>query len=135
MTVATHSGRCHCGAVAFEVDTDLEMVMECNCTHCFRTGVWLTFVLVYDMALLGVLVADQGRVLSGAAVNVLLLFNPTDAYRMLNLAGSGAARAVSGMVGATGGADLGPAVLLPVLVGWVAIPLILASLIFSRREL
>jgi Cu-processing system permease protein len=98
-------------------------------------GVWLTFVLVYDMALLGVLVADQGRVLSGAAVNVLLLFNPTDAYRMLNLAGSSAARAVSGMVGATGGADLGPGVLLPVLVGWVAIPLILASLIFSRREL
>jgi Cu-processing system permease protein len=51
-------------------------------------GVWLVFVLVYDMALLGVLVADQGRVLSETAVNWLLLFNPTDAYRLFNLAGT-----------------------------------------------
>ncbi|MGV3577386.1 GFA family protein [Brevundimonas sp.] len=42
--IETHTGSCHCGAVAFEVETGLDMVMECNCTHCFRTGVWLTFV-------------------------------------------------------------------------------------------
>lgn len=98
-------------------------------------GLWLLFVLVYDMALLGVLVADQGRVLSGTAVKALMLLNPTDAYRMLNLAGLDATRAVSGMVGATGGADLGPAVLIPVLAAWVAVPLMLASWTFSRREL
>jgi len=42
--VKTHTGSCHCGAVAFEVDTDLAEVMECNCTHCYRKGLMLTFV-------------------------------------------------------------------------------------------
>ena len=40
----THAGSCHCGAVAFEVDTDLSQVIECNCTHCYRKGLMLTFV-------------------------------------------------------------------------------------------
>lgn len=26
--VETHAGNCHCGAIAFELDTDLSMVME-----------------------------------------------------------------------------------------------------------
>jgi hypothetical protein len=41
---AVHSGSCHCGAVRFEVTTDLEQVMECNCSHCYRKGLMLTFV-------------------------------------------------------------------------------------------
>lgn len=40
----THEGSCHCGAVTFEVETDLSEVMECNCSHCFRKGLWLIFV-------------------------------------------------------------------------------------------
>lgn len=44
MEVTTHTGSCHCGAVAFEVETDLSSVMDCNCTHCYRKGLWLTFV-------------------------------------------------------------------------------------------
>lgn len=39
-----HAGSCHCGAVSFEVETDLSQVIECNCTHCYRKGLWLTFV-------------------------------------------------------------------------------------------
>ncbi|RZJ32417.1 MAG: GFA family protein [Brevundimonas sp.] len=42
--VQTHRGSCHCGAVAYEVDTDLSQVIDCNCSHCFRKGLWLTFV-------------------------------------------------------------------------------------------
>src|SRR5690606_347981 len=51
-------------------------------------GIWLLFVLIYDTALLGLLVADQGRTVTAGLLNVLLLLNPTDAYRLLNL-GSG----------------------------------------------
>ena len=37
-------GSCHCGTVAFEVETDLEQVIECNCSICRRKGYLLTFV-------------------------------------------------------------------------------------------
>ena len=37
-------GSCHCGEVAFEVETDLEQVLACNCSHCSRKGYLLTFV-------------------------------------------------------------------------------------------
>ena len=40
----TYNGSCHCGRISFEVDGDLEQVMECNCSHCSRKGYLLWFV-------------------------------------------------------------------------------------------
>lgn len=34
----TYQGSCHCGAVAFEVTTELAPVMRCNCSMCRRKG-------------------------------------------------------------------------------------------------
>lgn len=96
-------------------------------------GVWLLFVLLYDMALLGVLVADQGRTLTADAVNLLLLLNPADAYRLLNLSGA----SVSGFAGVAGlGAStgLGPAALLGAMAAWIVVPLAAATALFSRRQ-
>lgn len=42
--MALHKGSCHCGKVAFEVETGLDQVIECNCSHCSRKGYLLTFV-------------------------------------------------------------------------------------------
>jgi Cu-processing system permease protein len=98
-------------------------------------GVWLILVLVYDMALLGVLVVDQGRFLSEAVVNWLLLFNPTDTYRLFNLAGTTQVGAFSGMAGLAAQAHLGPASLIGVLLAWCAVPLLAATWVFSRREI
>jgi hypothetical protein len=39
-----HTGSCHCGAVAFEVDGEFERAIECNCSHCQRKGLLLWFV-------------------------------------------------------------------------------------------
>jgi Cu-processing system permease protein len=68
---------------------------------------------------------------------VLLLLNPTDAYRLVNLGGT--AGAISGMGSGMGGvadiATLAPAALLAALLAWAAIPLAAAILVFSRREL
>ena len=96
-------------------------------------GIWLVFVLVYDMALLGLLVVDQGRTVTGEMLNVLLLLNPTDAYRLINLGGT--TGAISGMGGVADIATLAPAALLAALLAWAAIPLAAAILVFSRREL
>ncbi|KAA3499308.1 ABC transporter permease [Rhizobium rhizogenes] len=96
-------------------------------------GIWLFFVLIYDMALLGGLVAAQGRSLPGGLLDFLLLANPTDAYRLLNL-GSGGAAALSGMGGLAKNSILTGGVLLAALCAWTVVPLGLASLFFSRRD-
>jgi Cu-processing system permease protein len=98
-------------------------------------GIWLVFVVIYDMALLGVLVADQGRFVAGGVLDALLLLNPTDAYRLLNLTGSADIAAASGMAGMVEHAALGPGALVAALAAWVAGPMALAALAFSRREL
>ncbi len=39
----THQGSCHCGKIAYEVEGNIEQVMECNCSHCSRKGYLLWF--------------------------------------------------------------------------------------------
>ncbi|MGO7020416.1 ABC transporter permease [Rhizobium leguminosarum] len=97
-------------------------------------GVWLFFVLIYDMALLGTLVAAGGHALPTGLLDALLLINPTDAYRLLNL-GSGSAGALSGMGGVAEHSMLGTTTLLTALALWTAGPLALAAMALSRREL
>lgn len=98
-------------------------------------GVWLLFVIVFDMALLGVLVADQGRTLGQAQLDMLLLLNPTDVYRLFNTASGGAASVYSGMAGLGDAALASPALLLAVLGAWIVVPVILAVIAFERRAL
>ena len=98
-------------------------------------AVWLVFVVLFDMALLAILVADEGQVVSGELFRVLLLLNPTDVYRMLTLAGSETVGALSGMAGVSAEAAFGHALLFPVMALWVAVPLALAGLLFGRKEL
>lgn len=98
-------------------------------------GIWLLFVLIYDMALLGLLVVDQGQIVSGGILNALLLLNPADIYRLFNLTGFANVSSFSGMAGIAQGATLSLPVLLAALVAWAFVPLALAAVAFSRREL
>ena len=91
-------------------------------------GVWLFFVLLYDFALLGILIADKGQHIGAAALNALLLANPTDTYRLLNLSGN-----VASGLGAQGGIAHG--VLALVLLAWIAAPLALGIFLFRRKTL
>ena len=42
--MAKYKGGCHCGKVSYEVETDLEQVIECNCSICSKRGSLLVFV-------------------------------------------------------------------------------------------
>ena len=39
-----YKGSCHCGDIAYEVEGELNEVMECNCSICSRKGSLLWFV-------------------------------------------------------------------------------------------
>jgi hypothetical protein len=40
----THTGGCHCERIAFDVEGDIEQVIECNCSICSKRGSLLWFV-------------------------------------------------------------------------------------------
>ncbi len=96
-------------------------------------ALWLFFVLLYDTALLGVLVADQGRTLGGGALDALLLLNPADAYRLFNMSASDAVSVYSGMAGPGDASRFPIAALLGALVAWVVVPTLAAVAVFRRR--
>lgn len=39
-----YSGGCHCGKVRYEAETDLGMVVSCNCSICTKKGLLLNFI-------------------------------------------------------------------------------------------
>lgn len=98
-------------------------------------GVWLFFVVIFDMAILGVLVADTQQRLTAPMVESILLFNPTDIYRLLNLTGYENTAMYAGMAGLTEQISLTLPVLLAAQLLWVIIPLLLAAWIFGKRQI
>ncbi|RPE80165.1 GFA family protein [Vulcaniibacterium tengchongense] len=42
--MAYYQGSCHCGAVKFEVDGEIDGALSCNCSICRRKGALLWFV-------------------------------------------------------------------------------------------
>ena len=63
-------------------------------------GLWLGLVVLYDLALLSAIVADNGGWFTTEAFPVALLANPADAFRLFNLTASGATAAAAGVGGA-----------------------------------
>jgi Cu-processing system permease protein len=97
-------------------------------------GVWLLFVLIYDMALLGVLVSDQGRTVTTSLLNMLLLLNPADVYRLFNLTGTTAVSGFAGVNGLGASTGFGTSTLTCVLAAWMLLPLAASVALFARRQ-
>lgn len=63
-------------------------------------GLWLGLVVLYDLALLALIVADGGGGFTTEVLPVALLANPADAFRLFNLSAAGATAAAAGVGGA-----------------------------------
>ena len=98
-------------------------------------GLWLVIVVLYDLALLALLIADKGQLIGRDLISALLLVNPTDTYRIFNLTGSDSVSLVSGMTGSVSEIGFGPWLPLVVLLLWVALPLTATVALFRRREI
>jgi Cu-processing system permease protein len=98
-------------------------------------GLWLAMVLVYDLTVLGLLMADTEQRLSAPMFSALMTLNPADAYRVFNLTTLDGSALVSGV--GTLGAQSSPStgLLLGSLVIWTILPLLAALFVFKRQEL
>ncbi|MFT5521078.1 MAG: Cu-processing system permease protein [Enterobacterales bacterium] len=94
--------------------------------------IWFFFVLIYDMGLLGILVFTEGKV-QAELFPYLLMLNPTDIFRLINLAtfetnGTGllsvASEDIFSLTGLIGSMAM-----------WIVIPLSLAYYRFLRRPI
>lgn len=89
-------------------------------------ALWFLFVLVFDLALLGLLVASGGR-WGGAWLPYLLLLNPADIFRILNVFSLDDMRRVFGLAAIVPPALGQPWLLGATMAAWIAAPLALAS--------
>ena len=94
---------------------------------------WFVFVLIYDLALLGLLVGTEGRVDQGL-FRVLLLINPTDVFRLVNLTGFEEAAAASGMLSVVAEQGFSVGRLMGILAAWTVVPLATAATLFAMRR-
>jgi Cu-processing system permease protein len=88
---------------------------------------------VFDLLLLGILVIGEGRA-GEQWLSWLLLLNPTDVFRLANLAGFEAVRDYTGLAAIATGPLFKPYMLAMVLLVWIAVPLSLAIWRFARRS-
>jgi Cu-processing system permease protein len=94
-------------------------------------ALWFFFVLVYDLLLLGALVASGGAV-GADAFPYLLLLNPADIFRILNIFGLEDVRTLYGLTTVFPERLANPGVLGAAMVAWIALPLALANWRFRR---
>nr|AWJ66054.1 nitrous oxide reductase maturation transmembrane protein [uncultured bacterium] len=93
-------------------------------------AVWLVLVVLYDLALLAAVVADQGGSFTTDVFPALLVANPADAFRLFNLAASEGAALATGIAGAADTLPTGAA--LASIVAWPLAAFALAVIAFRR---
>ncbi|KAA0954710.1 ABC transporter permease [Pseudomonas sp. ANT_H12B] len=95
-------------------------------------GVWFLFVLVFDLALLALLVLSKGR-FNPDLLPWLLLLNPTDVYRLINLSGFDGGGNAIGLMALSSDLPVAASLLWLCLLLWVGGSLLLAYWMFRRR--
>ncbi len=95
-------------------------------------GVWLVFVVLYDLGLLGAVVMDAGGWFTQTVFPWVMVANPADAFRVWNMAASEGVALTSGMAGAATALPVWAAPLS--LLAWPLIGFMLARAAFRRVE-
>ena len=99
----------------------------------FALITWFLFALAFDLALLALLVGvEDGITQSG--LTQLMMLNPADVFRLVNLAGLDSSD-VNGALSVAINASLPQEQLIATLLAWVALPLTLAIFIFKKKTL
>lgn len=95
---------------------------------------WFLLVILFDLVLLSVLVASGGDAIERAVFPYLLLLNPVDVFRLVNLVGlQGAGNAF--FLSMTAGQTYPPLVLWGAAAGWALLPFSFALIAFREQEI
>jgi Cu-processing system permease protein len=94
-------------------------------------AMWFFFVLIFDLLVLGVLVVTGGQ-WGGEALPYVLLFNPADVFRILNIFTLDDVRTLYGLSTVFPAALAQPWLLGLVMAAWIAAPLAIAAWRFRR---
>jgi len=98
-------------------------------------GLWLVFVVLYDLLLFGMLTMDAEQKISQQLFSMLMLVSPTDSYRVLNLSLFEGVSEAAGIAGVAADAGMSSMLLVSSLTLWIIMPLAATLLVFQRREL
>ena len=96
---------------------------------------WLVSVVLFDLALLALLVVSGGNPVERAVYPYLLLFNPVDVFRLVNLTALGDGTGGDLLTGMTAHHSYSPTLLYTLLLGWAVAPFAWAMLAFRRKEI
>ena len=99
----------------------------------FALITWFLFALAFDLALLALLVGVEDGI-TQQGLTQLMMLNPTDIFRLVNLAGLDSSD-VNGALAVAINASLSQGQLISALLAWVVLPLTLAIFIFKKKTL
>lgn len=88
-------------------------------------GLWFFFVLIFDLLLMGALVLSQGTLGSGM-FGALLMLNPADVFRLLNIFSSEQVQNMYGLATVMPDNLTNPAILVGIMLTWIVTPFIFA---------
>ena len=96
---------------------------------------WLVLVVLFDLVLLAVLVVSGGNGAEQAVYPYLLLLNPIDVFRLINLVGLGGGGGNAVFMAMTAAHAYDPAVLYGALLAWTVLPFGAAVMALQRQEI
>lgn len=89
-------------------------------------ALWFFFVLIFDLVLTGALVLSQGS-LGSAVFGALLMLNPADIFRLLNIFSSEQVQGMYGLATVMPEKLTDPKVLVALLLSWIVAPFLIAN--------
>ena len=89
-------------------------------------GTWFFFVLIFDLLLMGLLVLSKGS-LDSTVFASLLMLNPADVFRLLNIFSSQQVQTMYGLATVMPDRLTHPMVLTGIMLGWIIGPFLFAK--------
>ena len=96
--------------------------------------VWLLFTIIYDLALIGLLIITKGEI-GISLFSMLLMFNPVDIYRILNFISIGEFQVLIGLASVELPTYIRTSMLWGISLIWIIAPLGISYYYFKKRYL